>query len=341
MPAPSALWITEADVVAMMDLREAIDALEHGLLAEARNEAQNMVKTHAEWGGGATLHAIGAIFPQAGFVGTKTWAHTPGGAAPLLILFDAATGALRAVIEAFALGQMRTGAASGVATRWLARKDATEFAMIGTGKQALTQVAAVLAVRPIQRVRVFGRDDARRRQFTQRVESELGVAAFPSSSIAEATIDADVITVATRATEPIVTAGMCRPGAHINAIGAIVPSRSEIAADVLARCTKVVADSIPQAQRLSRELIEFYGPDQTAWTQVESLASLAAGRGARSASDDLTLFKALGMGISDLSLGIELYRRAVTSGRGRELPQTQKQSPRLRVMQPLNTSTGA
>src|SRR5438105_165769 len=142
MPVPSALWITEADVVEMMDLREAIDALEQGLLAEARNEAQNMVKTHAEWGGGATLHAIGAIFPQAGFVGTKTWAHTPGGATPLLVLLDATTGALKAIIEAFALGQMRTAAASGVATRWLARKDATEFAMIGTGKQALTQVAA-------------------------------------------------------------------------------------------------------------------------------------------------------------------------------------------------------
>src|SRR5207237_8443297 len=101
--------------------------------------------------------------------GTKTWAHTPGGATPLLVLLDATTGALKAVIEAFALGQMRTAAASGVATRWLARKDATEFAMIGPGKQALTQVAAVLAVRTLQRVRVVGRDVERRRQSAERV----------------------------------------------------------------------------------------------------------------------------------------------------------------------------
>ena len=341
MPVPSALWISEADVVAMMDLSEAIDALEQGLLAEAHNEARNMVKTHAEWGGGATLHAIGAIFPQAGFVGTKTWAHTPGGATPLLILFDAATGALKAIIEAFALGQMRTAAASGVATRWLAREDATHLAMIGTGKQALTQIAAVLAVRAIRRVRIFGRNQERRDQFANRAAAELGIDVSMAASIAEATGDAHVITVATRATEPIVTADMCRRGTHINAIGAIVPSRSEIAKDVLARCTRVIVDSIPQAQKLSRELIEFYGPEAEAWSAVQSLASVAAARAARSASDDLTLFKSLGMGISDLALGIELHRRAVASGRGRELPHPQKQSPRLRVMQPVNTSTGA
>ena len=154
------LWISEAEVVSLMDMREAIEALEKGLLAEAQGEARNMVKTHVEWGQGSTLQAIGAAFPRAGFVGTKTWAHAEepaqgagrqpaSAAAPLLILFDSNSGALRAIIEAFALGQMRTGGASGVATRWLAAEDADELAIIGTGKQAITQVAAVLAVRPI------------------------------------------------------------------------------------------------------------------------------------------------------------------------------------------------
>ena len=93
------LWITEADVVAVMDMPRAIAALEAGLRAEARGTASNMTKTHVEWpvgGAHATLHAIGAAFTEAGVVGTKTWAHTPGGATPLLILYDASTGALRA-----------------------------------------------------------------------------------------------------------------------------------------------------------------------------------------------------------------------------------------------------
>ncbi|MGI8743935.1 MAG: ornithine cyclodeaminase family protein [Bryobacteraceae bacterium] len=341
MPGSSPLWISEADVVAMMDIREAIDALELGLLAEAHNEARNMVKTHIEWGDGSTLHAIGAVFAQAGFAGTKTWTHTPGGATPLLILFDAATGALKAIVEAFALGQMRTGGASGVATRWLAAEDAGELAMIGTGKQAITQVAAVLAVRPIRRVRVYGRDEKRREQFAKRVETELGIEAVAADTIGQALKDAPIVTVATRATEPIIVADMCARGTHINAIGAIVPSRAEIAADVLARSSQIVADSIPQAQKLSRELIAFFGPDPSKWERVQSLAALVAARRPRSPSDDLTLFKALGIGISDLSLGIQLYRKALASGIGRELPNPQKKSPRLRAMQPLNISTGA
>jgi alanine dehydrogenase len=341
MPSSSPIWISEADVVAMMDMRAAIDALERGLLAEARNEARNMVKTHVEWGDGATLHAIGAVFPQAGFVGTKTWAHTPGGATPLLILFDAGNGALKAIVEAFALGQMRTGGASGVATRWLAAEDAGEFAIIGTGKQAITQVAAVLAVRAVRRVRVYGRNEQRRNQFAKRIEAEFAVEASAVANINEAAHGAQIVTVVTRATEPIITADMCVPGTHINAVGAIVPSRAEIAADVLARTTQVVVDSIPQAQKLSREMISFFGPDPAKWSGVQSLASLVAARRPRSAEDDLTLFKSLGMGVSDLSLGIELYQKAVTSGIGREFPHPQKKAPRLREMQPLNSSTGA
>ena len=140
----SPLWISEADVVALMDMRAAIDALEAGLVAEARGAASNMTKTHVEWqatGGHATLHAIGAVFAESGIAGTKTWVHSPLGATPLLILFNANDGRVNAIIEAFALGQLRTGAASGIATRLLASESAKELALIGTGKQSLTQVA--------------------------------------------------------------------------------------------------------------------------------------------------------------------------------------------------------
>src|SRR6266542_3356261 len=104
-------YVTHAFIVNSLNLAEAINVLERGLLAEARGDAQNMVKTHATWDKGSTLHAIGAVFAKDGFAGTKTWAHTEGGATPLLILFDSDNGSLKAVIEAFALGQMRTGAA--------------------------------------------------------------------------------------------------------------------------------------------------------------------------------------------------------------------------------------
>jgi ornithine cyclodeaminase len=325
------LWISEAEVVSLMDLGEAIDALERGLLAEARGVAQNMIKTHVAWDSGATLHAIGATFPEAGFAGTKTWIHTAGGATPLLILFDSRTGALKAIIEAFALGQMRTGSASGVATRWLAAQGADELAIIGTGKQAIAQVAAVGAVRPIRRVRVFGRNEERRRQFVMRVKTELGIEAVGAGSVAETVVGAPIITTVTRATEPFLSADMIVRGAHINAVGAIVPSQAELATDVLARCSQIVADSPPQAQKLSRELMDYFNREPASWARVCSLASVVAEQPTRAAEDDVTLFKSLGMGISDLALGIELYQKALRLSVGRPLTQPQRVAPRLRT----------
>lgn len=283
-----------------------------------------MVKTHVLWGDHDTLHALGAVFPKTGFVGTKTWSHTKGGAVPLLILYDSSNGALKAIIEAFALGQMRTAGASGVCTRWLSAADAQEFAIIGTGQQALPQVAAALAVRPIRTIRVFSPNREHRNQFAARVREEFDVDVMATGSVREAVQHAAIVTLVTRAREPFLSADMLDTGTHINAVGAIVPNRAEISSDVIARSTRIVADSVAQAHNLSRELIEAFGTDSAKWASVEPLANLVASRTERTPFDDLTLFKSLGMGISDLSLGIEIYRRAVERGRGSTFPHPQK-----------------
>ena len=329
------LWISEAEVVSMMDIAGAIDALEQGLMAEARNEAQNMIKTHVEWDGGSTLHAIGAVFPVAGFCGTKVWSHTKNGATPMLVLFDSNDGSLKAIIEAFALGQMRTAAACGVATRWLTEPTAEEFAMIGTGKQAISQVAAILAVRPIRRIRVFSPDEGRRNRFVERLRSEFELETVAASSVREAVEGASIITLATRAKDPILSADMVERGAHINSVGAIVPSRAEVTSDVLSRSSRIVTDSVPQARKLSRELIDFLGSDDARWKTVHPLSTIVSERFPRSEADDLTLFKSLGVGISDLSLGIQLYRDAVSSQRGYKFSHPQRVGPRLRTNQAM------
>ena len=332
MQQASAVWISEADVVSIMDIGGAITALEKGLLAEASGDAKNMLKTHVAWNDGATLHAIGAAFPKEGFTGTKTWAHTAEGATPLLILFDSNNGSLKAIIEAFALGQLRTAAASGVATNQLAAKNADDFAIVGTGKQALAQVAAVMAVRAIKRIRVFGPNEDRRKQFVERVRGEFGIETIASRTLSEAVAGASIVTLATRATDPIITSETVAAGTHINAIGAIVPSRAEIARDVLERCSQIVVDSVPAAQKLSRELIDFFGvADTEGWNRVRSLAEVVAKDETRDTSDDITLFKSLGMGISDLALGMELYRKARAAGLGREFSHPEKAVPRLRA----------
>jgi ornithine cyclodeaminase len=314
------IWITESDVTSMMDLGGAIDALEAGLLQEFHGDAQNMVKTHVTWGNGHTLHAIGAAFMKTGFVGTKTWAHTKGGAAPMLILFDSENGSLRAIIEAFALGQMRTGAACGVATRFLASPNADRLAIVGTGKQALAQVAAIVAVRPIRYIHVFGRDSKKCAPFAELVRQQFKVEVVEYQTVKDALHSVPIVTVVTRAQEPIISADMLSRGSHINAVGAIVPERAEIAQDVFMRCTCVTADSVPQAQKLSREMIEFFRESTFAtWDSVWPLSRIVGLRRIRNADDDLTMFKALGMGVSDLSLGINLYQKAMRLGLGRKL----------------------
>ena len=329
MTTSSPLWITEGEVVSLLHLSEAIAALEHGLGLQARDEAANMAKTHATWGSGSTLHAIGATFADTGFVGTKTWAHTDGGATPLLILFNSETGALKAVIEAFALGQMRTGGISGVATRWLAAPDADELAIIGTGKQALLQVAAVAAVRPLKRVRVYSPTAAHRAQFVDRLRTAFPFAVVEAQSVREAVADAPIVTLVTRATQPFLTADMVSKGVHINAVGAIVPGRVEFVQDIFPRCGRVVVDSLESVQGLSREFRDYYGARTANWEMVMPLCSLVAAEQTRPVNCDLTLLKAMGMGVSDLAVGIEIYERAMRQGVGRSFSHPQRVTPSI------------
>lgn len=325
----TALWLTEADVVALLSLPEAIEALERSLKQEAAGDARNMAKTHAAWGGGHTLHAIGAVMARDGVVGTKSWAHTAGGATPLLILWDSQTGGLLAVIEAFALGQMRTGGMTGVATRWLAAEDADAMAVIGSGKQALTQVAAVHAVRPLRTVSIFSPTAEHRERLAATVRDRLGIAVTTAATAAAAVADMPIVSVVTRAREPIIEAAQLVMGAHINAIGAITPDRQELAQDVLLRADEFAVDSLESVRRLSREFIDYFETGPGDWAQVRPISAvIAAGRGRRPETD-LSLFKAMGMGISDLALGIEILSRAKAAGRGRPQPQPERAEPRL------------
>ena len=319
-----AIWIAEAEVVQLMDLGEAIAALEAALREEARGEARNMTKTLLQYGKN-NLHAIGGKLGT--LVGTKTWAHTQGGTCPLLVLWSAEDGSLVAVIEAFALGNLRTGGISGVAANWMARKDAKVMALAGTGKQAIAQVGAMLAVRPIERLQVYSPRPGSRDDFARKAREQFGVETAACASAADACKGAHIVTLVTRAAQAFLGAGMLERGAHLNAVGAIAPDREEFAQDVFDRATLVAVDNLPGVQQLSREFMTRYSSGD--WAGVMPLSNLVDRGRLRSDSDDISVFKAMGMGISDLALGVELVRRARERGIGRILPQPKKVKPRL------------
>jgi len=333
--ATDAIWITEAEVVDLMDLGEAIAALEAALREEAQGEAQNMTKTLLQYGTTgerkgspapmSNLHAIGGKLGN--LAGTKTWTHTQGGTCPLLLLWSVEDGSLVAVIEAFALGNLRTGGISGVAAHWMARKDARVMALIGTGKQALAQIGTMLAVRSVERLQIYSPRAESRQEFAAKAREEFGIETTVCSSVAEACRGAQIVTLVTRAAQPFLAASMLEQGAHLNAVGAIAPDREEFAQDVFARATLVAVDNLPGVQQLSREFMTRYTP--SGWDEVMPLSKLIASSRRRTAMDDVSLFKAMGMGISDLALGAELVKRARERGVGRAISQPKKQKPRL------------
>jgi alanine dehydrogenase len=325
-----ALWITEKDVTSLMSLPLAVEALEAALRLEGQGEAANMPKTHLMVGPNDAMHALGGAVAGAGICGTKTWVNVGGKSQTVLVLFALEDGALRAVIEATALGQMRTAAMTGVGTRCLAPESADELAVIGSGKQALPQAAAVAAVRKLKRIRVFSRRAEARAAFAQSVGAELGIETVAAPSLEAAVRDAPIVTLITNATEPFFTSSMASRGGHINAMGAIVPAREEFTQDIFPRCAVVAADSITGVRELSAEFRRQYGENDAAWRRVTPISALLAAGAKRPAGADLTLFKAMGMGISDLALGIAILAKAEARGDAHRLPARLRVPPRLR-----------
>jgi ornithine cyclodeaminase len=315
-----AVWITEAEVVAAVDLRVAIGAVRAVLGRQDDGSADALEKTATAWGDGHTLHALGGVDGRAGLVGTKTWAHSTGGATPLLVLWDAEHGGLRAVVEAFALGQLRTASISAVATDVLAPAGARCMAMIGTGRQALAQVAAVVSQRAIEEVRVFSPTAEHRAALVAAVTAQApGVHAVDSASVAAAVDGADVVTTATRATDAILGAGDLGASVHINAVGAITPERRELAPSVVATADLVVSDVPAAALQLSAEL--------DGVEEVVPLARVVAAGEER--PDGLTLFKAMGLGLADVAVGGAVLSAVLERGGGRPIPAPTRSAPVL------------
>jgi ornithine cyclodeaminase/alanine dehydrogenase-like protein (mu-crystallin family) len=304
----TALWLTEADVVRSVTLGSAIDALESAVADVARGAAFNVPKALGTYGDGSSMHSLGSARPSAGYCGYKNWVNTKLGAKAIFTLFSATDGRLLAVMEANALGKLRTAAIAGVGTRWLAPIKANELAIIGSGRQAMAQIAAVNAVRPLSRIRVWSPTEAKRHAFAAEVQACFSADVIEAPSLDAATDGAAIITLVTRATQPFIHAHQVAEGAHVNAMGAILPGNAEFFPDVFERAHTVAVDDLGNTQRASREFIDHY--DARGWESVRTLGEIMAS-GRVPAAGGITLFKAMGMGISDLAVAQLVYERAI------------------------------
>jgi len=242
-------------------------------------------------------------------------------------LFQAESGDLVALIEADYLGQMRTGAASGVATRFMAREEACTAGIVGTGLQARTQLEAIALVRKLESVRAFGRDPKRKEQFAKEMTARLQIPVTAVSSAEEAVRGADIIITSTTSTNPVVEGRWLQPGMHINAIGANFPQKRELDDDAVHRAGIVAVDSREQSRQESGDLIHAFGGDESQWSRVQELAEIVAGKTpGRTSSAQITLFKSNGIAIEDIVVAGRIYELARERGIGREVPMWEKEA---------------
>ena len=328
------VWLTEAEVAALVDIDDAIGALRTGFIEEAQGHASTIDKALGTWSNGA-MHALGSMSPARHYAGFKTWVHTDKGATAIFSLFDMEQGRLLAVLEAATLGQIRTSAISGLAADVLAPRGADEMALVGTGAQALTQAAAVAAVRPLSRLRVFSPTAAKRAAFVEKARGAFGFEVIDCGSLEEAVAGMPIVTLITRASEPFLDAAMLSPGALLIAAGAILPANSECLPSVLQNATRVVVDSVGNARRNSRELREHFGEGPEGWDAVRTLGEVLNEEVDRPTGHGIVFFKPMGTGLSDLSVAIMAYERATERGIGLRIEQPRRVTPRWRDTAPV------
>ena len=307
------LWLSEDDVASLVSPGEAIPVIEGCFrrIAAAQVELMPRRRFAVEDGSFAVMAAADRGL---GVAGTKSYMVVGGTAQFVVCLFDLTDGSLTGLIAADRLGQVRTGAASGVAAKHLARPGAKTLGLIGAGWQAESQLAAIReAVPTIERVVVSSRTRTRAEAFADRHGAEV------AESPAEAG-GCDVVVTATTSKDPVLRGDWLSGGVLVCAVGANHAAARELDAQVIARATLVWCDSLEDARLESGDLIEPVAAGQLDWLEVQELHSIVAGElPGRQSDDDIVVFKSNGIAPWDVAIGHEVVRRARERGVGVEL----------------------
>src|SRR5215472_5559233 len=308
------LLLSEADVKAILTMPMALELVEASFRRLAEGTAVCHPRRRLHMAPKGIMNYMAASDSAGGYMGLKIYTISPNGVRFVLPLFSARSGEMCALIEADHLGQMRTGAASGVATRVMARADARTVGVIGTGYQARTQLEAVALARKLEIIRAFGRDAARR---------GAPVVAVPSAE--EAVRESDIVITATTASKPVIEGSWLNPGMHINAIGSNFAEKQELDAEAVGRCDVIAADWVEQSKIEAGDLIQAFGTDLSRWASVREISDIVAGKApGRTNQNQITLFKSNGIAIEDVVVAGRIYEIAREKGMGREIPMWQE-----------------
>jgi ornithine cyclodeaminase/alanine dehydrogenase-like protein (mu-crystallin family) len=307
------LYLTEAEVSDLLTPEDALEAVEGSFGRLAAGEIENVPRQRTRFEDGF-LAVMWAVDRELGLAGLKSYAVGPEGTHFVVLLFDTETTQPVAVIEADKLGQLRTGAASGVAAKYLAREGAKSLGIIGCGWQARSQVAAIRAALPsLETAVAYCRSEERLAEFCAEVGAEAGESHRDAAA-------QDVVVTVTTSKDPVLRGEWLYPGALVCAVGANHPSRRELDNVVLERAAFVCCDSIEDAKHESGDLIEPVEAGVLDWLEVHELQEVVAGElPGRQADDDVVVFKSNGLAAWDVAIGALALERARERGIGTSL----------------------
>ncbi len=304
------LHISEEQVRAALPMTEAVELVEEAFRRLADGRMINHPRRRIRLAAGSFLHAMEAGDNVSMTFAAKMYVTGRAGARFVVTLFDAERSALLAVIDADALGQIRTGAASGVATKHLARRDADDLGLIGSGWQAESQLEAVAAVRTLSRVRVYSRTAEKREAFAAKMSARLGLDIIAVGGAREAIEGASIVTTVTGAREPVLEGAWLDAGCHVNAAGSNHAKRREIDAVAVRRAGLVAVDSLEQARIEAGDLIQTAHEGLFDWDRAKELAPIVAGVApGRTSDEQITLFESQGLAAEDLIVAEAVWRK--------------------------------
>jgi ornithine cyclodeaminase/alanine dehydrogenase-like protein (mu-crystallin family) len=316
----TALYLTEADVHELLDMEIAIDVVEEAFRQLGQGGAMNVPRARAHTQG-IYLHTMSAVASYLGYAGWKAYTTTAQGAKFHVGLYSTKSGELTALIEANFLGQLRTGAASAVATECMARPDAKVVGLFGSGHQARTQLKGVCTVRKIELVEVYSRNEERCQQFCELMSEWCNTKVVPSRNPDAVAAEKDIVICATSARTPVFEGKVLDEGTHLNVVGSNFLNKAEIDVTTVHRADTIVCDSIEQCRLEAGDFVQALEDGAVEWSNMHELADVVAGRETgRKTADSITLFKSVGLAIEDVALAARLVELAGKEGLGKRLP---------------------
>jgi alanine dehydrogenase len=308
-----ALYLTNDDVRRLLSTADCVDVLDELFQEEAQGLVDNLPRKRRRFNSGASATLMGGTA-----LGLK--AHLVRHSS-VNLLYSTETGQLEGLIQPSALAWIRTGAASGVATRHMAKPDASVVGIIGSGHQAITQLEGVCSVRPIKRVNVFSRTPENRERFAREMEDHLGVEVAPVASVPDCVRGADVVITITNSQQPVLAGDLLEPGMHVNAAGGNSWTRREVDEAAVQRADLIVVDNLEQAKMECGDLLWPAERSGFRWQRAVELHEVIGGKVAgRPSEDSITLFESQGVGIEDTAASAYVFRKAKEQGLGQELP---------------------